>query len=265
MLRSLSVRSLGAFAVLLALATGASAQNSTNFGPAVVHYLQSREGQRIGGGNSADLAVEALRIAGAEFVADDLGADAPAAGDRAWGTLVTEISPAGDSQSANACLPGDILQLGNAELNGKPCPAKFTAVVAEVNGGGRPKKIFCQELDGNRTVKLLSINIEQFNSGWMRVYRPKARINRTDEWKITIVNNTTASQGYEVYAGVEVNAAVQAAAVNTAGSFFTHRVPTDGTVPNIYTANGRSYFLEHGKAYELYSSTTGVEIRQFAQ
>lgn len=94
---------------------------------------------------------------------------------------------------------------------------------------------------------------------------PKARINRTDEWKVTIVNNSTASPGYEVYAGVKVNAAVQAAAVNIAGSFFTHRVPTDGTVPNIYTANGQSYFLEHGKAYELYSTTTGVEIRQITR
>lgn len=265
MVRTLLARSLGACAVALSLTATGLAQDPSTLGAAIVNYLQSKDGQRVGGGNSADLATEALRVAGAEFVADDLGADAPAAGDRVWGTLVTEYSAGMTAPSTNVCRPGDILQLGDAQLNGKPCPAKFTAVVAEVETDGRPKKIFCQDFDGNRSVKIESLGVDQLDSGWMRVYRPKARIDRTDEWKITVVNNTTATQGYEVYAGVDVNATVQAAAANSAGSFFVHRVPTDGTVPNVYTANGRSYFLEHGKAYELFTSTNGVAIRQLAQ
>lgn len=263
-MKTLLVLTLGACAIALSMTSVGLAQTSS-LGTSVVNYLQTKDGQRIGGGNSADLATEALRIAGAEFVADDLGADAPAAGDRVWGTLVAVIASSSDLQSTRNFLPGDILQLSNASLNEKTCPTKFTAVVAEIEDDGRLKTIFCQEYEGNRTVKKLCVDLSQFSSGWMRVYRPKTRVDRADEWKVTVVNNTTASQGYHVYMGIEVSAVVQSTAANTSGSYYVHRIPTDGTVPNLYTSGGRSYFLEHGKAYELYTSTNGVAIRQLAQ
>ena len=112
--------------------------NSQTIGSAMVSFAQGRVGTRVGGGECAHLATEALRVNGGEFVPGDLGADSPGTGDYVWGTLVTVISYANktwsDSNPTNACLPGDVIQYGgSAIMAGARFPSRHTSVVTTVD------------------------------------------------------------------------------------------------------------------------------------
>src|SRR5438128_12058960 len=81
-------------------------------GSSMVSFLQTKVGTRLGGGECAHMATEALRVAGGEFIPADLGADSPSTGDYVWGTLVTTISynkGVIDSNPTNLCQVGDVI------------------------------------------------------------------------------------------------------------------------------------------------------------
>lgn len=260
------IRTGGILAVVLAIANSAHAQaGSANIGTKMVQYCEAKLSTRVGGGSNSHLVTEALRVAGGEFVPDELGADAPSTGDRVWGTLVTIVSRTdgnlSDSAPNEVCQPGDIIQFGSAVLGSANLPEHFTAVVALVDAQGRPSGMYYQGWNGNRRVQMASMDVAALSSGWMRIYRSVARTDRSDEWKFTIVNNDVNSQSYEILIGIDSEGVYEPTAADTRSSFRIHWVKTDGTVPNVLSSIGGSYFLETTKGYEIYNSS-GVGIRQ---
>jgi hypothetical protein len=212
------------------------------------------------------MACEALRTAGGEFVPDDLGQDSPNDGDRVWGQLVTIIAynnnTWSDAAPANLCVPGDVIQFGWAAFPGANYPSHFTAVVAAVNSSGRPTSIFQQNFGGNRVVQQSAIDTTTLNGGWMRIYRPLQRTDRFNEWKFTIVNNSSSQHRVYLYSCVDLLNSVTLSAANSSGSYQVFAVTTDGTVPNFLLSNGFSFFVETPKGNQLLDSDQGVAIQQ---
>ena len=263
------------FAIRMAVLVGLymrfteTSANAQSIGDNVVSYLNGAMNARVGGGESDHLATEALRIAGGEFVASDLGTDSPSAGDKVWGTLVTKIvcdnSGWFDYGSNNQCLQGDIIQFGGATFGNTIYPAQFTAIVATVNVGGRPSSVYQQNFGGNRVVQQASIDTTKLMSGWMCIYRPIQRIDHFNVWKFTAVNNSASSQSYQMMIGIDIDSAITLTAANTAGSFIVHAVTTIGTVPNFLLSDNTSFFVESPKGSEIYDSSNGFGIRQLQQ
>lgn len=242
--------------------------HAQSIGDQVVSSLTNKLDQRVGGGESDHMASEALRIAGGEFVPGDLGADYPSSGDKVWGTLLTVISSTNDTWSdsnpENRCEPGDIIQFGSAQFDGSTYPQHFTGVIATVNSAGRPNSIFRQNFMGNRTVQQATFDSTELSSGWLRIYRPFARIDRFNEWKFTIVNIDSRPHSYHLMNSVDEIANVTLSETNTAGSYSIHTVATDGTVPNVLLRNGMSYFVEVAKGNEIFRSPTITSIVQLS-
>ena len=97
-------------ASLALIISGAFSQpaQAQTIGSSMVTFLNGKLNTRVGGGECAHMATEALRANDGEFVPSDLGADSPATGDYVWGTLVTTISfstVCSDSSPTSACLP----------------------------------------------------------------------------------------------------------------------------------------------------------------
>lgn len=96
---------------LLFVLASASVSQAQTLNQNIVTFLNGKVGTRVGSGAYA-LATEALRVADAEFISSDLGADSPSAGDYVWGTLVKTVSVTSgvrtDSAPTAAVQPGDI-------------------------------------------------------------------------------------------------------------------------------------------------------------
>ena len=180
-----------------------------------------------------------------------------------WGTLVTRFranNSWSDSNPSNLSQPGDVIQFGSA-IFATRCPERFTSVVAQVDGGGRPTAVYQQNFAGNRTVKQATIDTTMLTSGWLRIYRPFQRIDRFNEWKFTVVNNSTSSQSYQMMNGVVVDSSVTLNSANMPGSYRVHQVQTIGTVPNYFLqSNESSFFVETAKGNEIYSSSNGLSF-----
>ncbi|HET6425861.1 MAG TPA: hypothetical protein VFG20_19375 [Planctomycetaceae bacterium] len=253
--------------LLLSPITVLAQESSGSIGDKAVAYLNAHLDQRVGGGSAWHMATETLRICGGEFIPDELGTDSPWDGDRVWGTLVARIGTAqsgGDSSPQSAALPGDVIQFRSAEFGTVVLPEVFTAVVAEVNEAGRPRSMFAQNYNRVRSVKKVDLDVTALTSGWMRIYRPKARIDRPDEWKFTVVNHRGAAQAYDVLVGIDIDSSNSIDKDNTYGSFRVHWLRTDGTVPNLWHYSGGSFFMETGKGYEIPSATDDSSFRQLA-
>ena len=240
-------------------------------GSSMVTFLNGKLNTRVGGGECAHMATEALRACGGEFFAADIGADSPAAGDYVWGTLVTTISLVNkvwtDSAPTAACLPGDIIQYGGtAKIGTATYATRHTSVVQTVNTTkNRPTAVYQQNFGSVRTVKSATIDVTKLTAGWIRIYRPKARVDVANVWKFTVVNNATTAQTYTVMVGTTTVSTVSATTANTAGSFRVHKVTTSGTLPCV--VNGaNSIYVANAKGDEIYNPTTSTfGIRQLAQ
>ncbi len=248
-----------------------------NIGNSMVTYLNGKAGVRVGGGECAHMATEALRINGGEFYPGDLGADSPASGDYVWGTLVTTITvtsttsgktvtyTVNDSAPTAAVLPGDVIQFcGGAKIGTATYAAHHTAVVKTVNtaAASRPTAVFQQNFNNVRTVQSATIDITKLTAGSLRIYRPKARLDAANTWKFTVVNNATTAQTYTVVVGTTTVSTVSDTAANTAGSFRVHKVGSTGTVPAVVDGSA-SVYVQNAKGDEIYGSP--VALRQLAQ
>lgn len=206
------------------------------------------------------MATEALRISGGEFFPGDLGVDSPSAGDYVWGTLITTISYANktrsDSAPTIAVLPGDVIQYcGSVKIGTTTYPTRHTSVVKTVNTAtaSRPTAVFQQNFGGLRTVQTATIDVTKLIAGSLRIYRPKARLDATNVWKFTVVNNATTSQSYSVVVGTSTISTVAATAANTAGSFRIHKVGSTGTVPAVVVGTA-SIYVQNAKANQIAGS-----------
>jgi hypothetical protein len=166
------------------------------YNKAVVAFCQRHLDKKVGSGECAHLANEALRVAGADFIPAKFG-DKPNPGDFVWGTLVKRLSwedsEVVDSNPRAQCLPGDVVQFRNATFKPGRSAPHHTAIVAAVDDRGRPTATFEQNAANKRYVTKETIDFSKLTGGWVRIYRPSkpkrdprmptefALLNRTDK------------------------------------------------------------------------------------
>ena len=245
-------------------------------GDRVVTFLESKLGERVGGGECAHAASEALRVAGAEFVLQFLGEDTPEPGDYVWGKLIKILegteSGLSDSAPDAEVLPGDILQYHNARVGNGGGIATFvhhTAIVAaaeenvptetydeNIRAGGDPEH--------NRTLVRQKMDLRRIQSGWVRVYRPIPRVNKPGLVKFAIVNNTAGQVQAALKLGDATIGRISLDVANTTRSYLTWTFSSSsGQRPSLSIAGGADLRLENGAAYELYSDAAEeVSIRR---
>lgn len=264
---------LGALFCLMTAATAAQAE----IGSSMVTYLNENLNNRLGGGESEHLATEALRVNEGEFINAELGVDSPATGDYVWGTLITVISYSNqkwsDSNPTAACQPGDIIQYGgSAEFGTTKYATHHTSVVNTVSAstqtaGSRPTAVFQQNFNNVRTVQNAAIDTKQLTAGWLRIYRPKAREDVTNTYKITLVNKTTDSQHVKVMVDNTTINSFTLTPANTASSFLSYTVSTTGTVPClVHSDNITTIYMQTAKGNSIANAANGsVNLLQLNQ
>jgi hypothetical protein len=232
----------------------------------VISYIAPRVGMRLGGGDCAHSVSEALRVAGAEFTAADLGPDAPASGDYVWGTYLKQISYTSrwiDSNPANKLVAGDVIQYHGVTLKtatGTMTASHHTSIVAAVNSAGMPTFVYQQNFNNVRKVTKDAIDLTKMTAGYVRVYRPKARVDRARQFKFSIVNNMTAAKtvAIKMNPGNSNVGSINLAVGNSFGSYLRGAVTASSSTATFQLAIGTSAVgIVNGGGYEVYTAANG--------
>jgi hypothetical protein len=231
----------------------------------VVAFCKSHLHQKVGGGECAHLANEALRVAGYDFAVHDPGNN----GDYTWGTLLTTITSGRDSSPSAACRPGDIIQFQNVVLSNGWSASQHTAVVAAVDSHGRPTQVYEQNVGVNgkgkesgvhdRTDRLdpLAINLSTVSSGTIHIYRPVPRSDSAGTVQFSVVNNTAQGQTVTVYFNGASQWTISLDSFNTAGSYQTASGWASGRGNWSIGINGRMVALTNAGGYEVFTAANG--------
>jgi len=228
----------------------------------VVTFLEGKRSLRVGGGECAHAASEALRNAGGEFFTTDLGGDHPGPGDYVWGSLVKLVSWSGhrwtDSQPLAKAIPGDILQYNTTRIkmgNVTSTTNHHTSIVAAVNPAGLPTLIYEQNSGNIRTLQKNAIDLKGLVSGWIRIYRPTPRIDKPGQYKFSMVNKMTTPQTVTVKCENQTVGSVQLSVVNTAASYLIQSVRSTSSTAQfkLVLSDGRSIQVVNAAAYELFN------------
>jgi hypothetical protein len=225
----------------------------------VIAYLDARLGRRVGGGECAHAATEALRAAGAAFIRP---ADAPNPGDYVWGSLVKVITAAGDSAPGVACKPGDVIQYRNATFNNGMWATHHTSIVAAVDPQGRPTAVYEQNFAGERVVRLHSFDATQLTGGWLRVYRGVPRVTVPGRTEFTLVNNVRGIRGGTMRVGGYNLGPFHLGPVNTVNSYQTRYVTATPVLVVRITVGLTTVNVVNGGAYELYLRGGRMSVRR---
>ncbi len=235
---------------------------TTTLNQQVVNYLNQHLGKRIGSGECTDLATEALRVAGAKFF--QIGVDNPTPGDYVWGSLVKSYTMIGgrvvDSQPGAAIEPGDVLQFRNATFSTGVSASHHTAVVAAVDSSGRVTKVFQQNMSTNggaavRVDTLGALDMSKLTGGYVRVYRPVARVAIPLSAQFTMVNNAATAERVTFY-----GSAVAFTPADTTGSMFT-LAATGTTTPRV-VLNGVTYTMADDAGYQIVGAGASATIQR---
>jgi hypothetical protein len=155
------------FVLTLVFAQPATA---ADLGERVVAYCQSHVGQKVGNGQCAGLAAQALKAAGAEARG---GADSPEKGDYVWGRQILLVEAGADGAkftgNRDDIRPGDIIQY-HGTVFGKGHYRHHTSVVREVDGDA--VKIYQQHVNQTEIVEEGAVRLDTLKEGWVRIYRP---------------------------------------------------------------------------------------------
>jgi hypothetical protein len=256
----------------LSLDYGASYTASRTMNQQILNFCKTHLGQKVGDGECAHLANEALRVAGASFI----GSDPHHNGDYVWGTLITRITARGghrvDSNPSAAVRPGDIIQFQNVYLSNGASYPQHTAIVASVDSHGRPTAVYEQNVGTNgkgktgvhnRFVKLDPINLNTMVSGTVHIYRAVPRQDPPGKVQYSVVNDTHQVQTVRIsHNGTPVTRM-------TLDTFNTPNSYRDGYVQwsnggNWTISVGRSTVALHNACgYEVYAAANGqAAIRQ---
>ena len=156
----------------IVLASPVRAAVSLSLGNRVVAFCRAHLGQRVGNGECAGLAYQALKSAGA---APRGGPDYPGKGDYVWGrqVVLVESSPSGPKLTGafSQIQPGDIMQYRDVRF-GRIHASHHTAVVNETDPASGHVKAFAQNGGGRRFVFEVEVPLAKITHGWIRVYRP---------------------------------------------------------------------------------------------
>ena len=254
-------------AIAMLLLTTASECSAQTLNSKASTFLAGKVGTRIGGGECAHAATEALRAAGAEFTPADLGADNPSPGDYVWGTLLKTVSGVGgkmtDSASATKLQPGDIIQYRNTKFvypTYWTTTSQHTSIVATVNTAGSPTFVYEQNFNNVRTLRKNSIDLTKLAAGYVRVYRPKLRVSRIGQTKFTLTNNMTSSQSVSIRVGASTLGSSTLTAANTLTSYQIRWVTITGSATPITLrlANGQILTVTSAGGYEIYKTSAGA-------
>ncbi|MGZ3303687.1 MAG: CHAP domain-containing protein [Isosphaeraceae bacterium] len=234
----------------------------------VLNFAASHLHQKVGGGECAHLANEALRVAGADFGVHDPNGN----GDYTWGTLVTTITSGWDSSPAATCQPGDIIQFQNVRLANGWNAAQHTAIVAAVDHG-RPTQVYEQNVGVNgkgpgsgahdRTDRLdtLAVNANTLTSGTVHIYRPIPRVDTAGTVQYSVVNDTTLPQTVTVYFNGNYATALSLDEFNTMYSYEIGWVSSSGPGSWSIGINGRTVALTNAGGYEVFADNGQTSIR----
>lgn len=262
-------------ALLLTVVSFSPTCHAQTLNSKVATFLAGKVGVRVGGGECAHAASEALRAAGAEFTNTDLGLDSPAAGDYVWGKLVKSISIVNgkwtDSKPSTKLLPGDIIQYRNTKFvypSSTLTATQHTSIVATVNTAGNATFVYEQNFSGIRSLRKNSIDLTKLVSGYLRIYRPKARVNRTGQTKFSITNNRTSKQTITMLVGTSNLGSFSLTSANTLASYQTRWATLSGTTLPITLrlSNGATITVANARGYEIYTTSGGAAaIRRLSQ
>ncbi len=255
---------------LVAVSDLAAAPDPTPLNAAVVKFCASKEGKRVGTGECNQLAIEALRVAGAEFtrVGPDGKAipDSPSDGDYVWGTLVKTYSydekgkKIVDSAPKAKCRPGDILQLNGVKLADGFSYVHHTAVVSMVDAAGNPAGVYQQNIKPSeggdaRVVRKFTLKSQDLKAGRILIYRPDPPTNPST-FHFTWTNNSKSDTVEFTYYGKPD----KLGAPNSADGY---RYVWGYRGADQITVGGKDYTLTTRKAYEFYTTKDGkIALRE---
>lgn len=149
----------------------------------LVKFCQANLGQKVGGGECADLANNALLAAGAK--PQRAYPDAPKEGDYVWGKLVASVEVTKGGRKVEGKLAdaqaGDIIQYRDAAFKGNLQGRKYTskathhtAVLMAIAANGRDLKVCEQNRSGKKIVSIAEVRLGDLKEGWVRIYQPEA-------------------------------------------------------------------------------------------
>lgn len=252
-------------ALVIAPASAASAAPAVNatasLGQQVASYLSSKLGTRVGGGECAHVATEALRASGAQFIFT------PQSGPS--GYLWSASPPValltnGSQVVGKRFQVGDIVQLEKAAFSTGRFIRHHTQVVAAVDANGRITKVFEQNVGGKRTVQRNNaVDLTKLTSGSVAIYRPNARVDQPGRLQYTIVNNTPSNQTFVRQVGTQ-STTLSLGKANTVGSYrYVWLTPNSAAVT--LKAGTSAVQIQNAGAYELYLTTAGqVAVRRMS-
>jgi hypothetical protein len=149
----------------------------------ILEFCRDNVGRKIGSGQCAMLAQEALKSAGAE----PRGGDSPGEGDYVWGELVATIKAGFYGASGVKDLayvqPGDIIQFHDVRFSGylhgdygvyHMEARHHTAVLESVDAAHNTITVLHQNWNGQKTIRRQTLYLGGMNRGWLRFYRPSA-------------------------------------------------------------------------------------------
>lgn len=250
----------------------ADSNDSPPLNAAILKFCESKEGKRVGSGECAHLANEALRVAGAEYT--QIGADgkripdSPSSGDYVWGSQVKTYSfdaktkKVSDSDTQTKCKPGDILQFRDVKTSTGFSFPHHTAIVRTVDSSGNPTGVYQQNValpkgaDG-RIVQKSPLQPLKMTSGQLMVYRPEKATNPAP-MQISLINNSK-SKTVEFTFSNNKNLDTLGAA-NTAGGYV---MIWGGKNLDTLNVGGNKYSLSTRTAYEFYTTAEGqIALRE---
>jgi hypothetical protein len=232
-------------------------QPQPSINAAVVNFCVQNYQQEVGGGQCANLATEALRVAGAEFEFPNYK----------WGEPVETIVN-GKATFYGAVQAGDIIQYRNAQ------GGLHTAIVDTVDEEtGQPVLVFEQDtqwqkdqtgpwLDTNMKEVHLNDRAYQFGAGaehypgTITIYQPIPRQNN-GRIEFTIVNTTGKSVTVQSTSGP-----FNLSPFGTGNSFEDRWVK--GTTATL-TVDGHTITVENNRGYEIVDGPQGLEIVELPQ
>jgi hypothetical protein len=232
-------------------------------------YLESMRGQRLGGGECAHLATEALRVTGGQFIRTNSNTQ-----DYVWSdNLVTKVSIQNGkvvySNPSARLRPGDIIQYTDTKFSDGKSATHHTSVVAAVDSKGRVTEVYEQNvgklLKGNGThlryVVRQDLNLSKLTSGHVKIYRPESRSTHAGRFEFTVVNNASSSQTYKIKLGSS-QWSTTVDKVNTANSYRSQYYTTSGTAKPTITVGTTTLTVQDGASYEIYSSNGQISVRK---
>lgn len=249
--------------VILFVFVGVSAlAQSPTLNEKVSRFVSGKLGQRVGGGECAHLAMEALRHAGAKFLR---GADHPEPGDYVWGKLIAVLEP-GKLDFKTKVKSGDLVQFRNSTFKNGALYTHHTAVVAEVDDRGQPTAVWEENVGplgkADRTVRKTKIDFGLLKSGWIRIYQPEPRVRKPGQYEFVLLNRTDIPRDVFVQLGDRRLFTISLTADNTDASYGYGMATINAPIPPTLVVGASRINIVDAAGYEIVTNDGKVTIRR---